>query len=81
MSVKEDYKHFKETKLPSLARFHFRVWRIFTSEFGAFSLPSLALFYFRVWHLTAKPMTQHVVMTAERMTLRDDTFHVMTICD
>ena len=34
MSVKEYYKHFKQTKLPSLARFHFRVWHVFTSEFG-----------------------------------------------
>ena len=58
MSVKEDYKHFKQTKLPSLA-----------------------LFYFRVWHLTAKPMTQHVVMTAERMTAKPMTPKVMTLRD
>jgi hypothetical protein len=28
VSVKEDYKHFKQTKLPSLALFYFRVWHL-----------------------------------------------------
>ena len=42
-----------QVKLPTLALFYFRLWRCFTSDFGAFLLPTLALFYFqlRLLHL------------------------------
>jgi len=37
-----------------LALFYFRIWRCFTSVFGAVLFPYLALFYFRIWrHFTS----------------------------